>query len=379
MISKKTFILTILQSSNIYSTIKQKSSVTFYYPFLLTLLYVMVIPVFAETVKQGQYLGAKTSETPDWFKNSFLEFEEDVNEAAEQHKRVMIYFHQEGCPYCAKLVDENFTNPQIESYVRQNFDGISINMWGDREIISIGGRSYTEKTFAEALKVQYTPTILFLNEQGKVILRLNGYYSPEKFKQALHYVAQKQESQMSFNDYLLADQVANSTPLISEDFFLDQSNLSLILKNSDKPLAIYFESSVCSDCEVMHSKILKDAPTRQLVNKMNNIQLNISSDDLLISPDGKKMSQREFARQLNIIYTPTVVILDQQGKEVHRMDGFLKTFHFQSSLAYVLEEAYLTQPGFQRYISDRGEKLRELGYDTDIWSYKSAYPAELSK
>jgi len=50
--------------------------------------------------------------------------------------------------------------------------------------------------------------------------------------------------------------------------------------------------------------------------------------------------------------------------------------HFQSSLAYVLEQGYRTQPSFQRYISARGEKLREQGYDTDIWGYDSAFPAE---
>ena len=43
-------------------------------------------------------LGAKTAETPHWFKESFLEFEEDVAEAAADGKRVMIFFHQEGAP-----------------------------------------------------------------------------------------------------------------------------------------------------------------------------------------------------------------------------------------------------------------------------------------
>ena len=346
---------------------------------LLSLLTFAVFPVFAESLKQGEYLGAKTSETPHWFKDSFLEFEEDVADAAEQNKRVMIYFHQEGCPYCAKLVDENFTNPEIESYVRKNFDGITINMWGDREIVSVAGKSFTEKTFAEALKVQYTPTLLFLNEQGRVALRLNGYYPPDKFRLALQYVAEKQEAKLSFNEFLLEQQPVKAGLLIAEDFFLSNTDLALLAGKADKPLAIYFESTDCVECTTLHKRVLTDPATRQLVNKMNNVQLDIHSESLLKTVDGQKISQKDYAKQLNIAYTPAVVLFDKQGKEVHRMEGLLKTFHFQSSLDYVLEKAYLTQPSFQRYISSRGERLRALGFDTDIWGYESSYPADLTK
>jgi len=343
---------------------------------LVIMLSLSFSPIYAETVKEGAYLGAKTSETPHWFKDSFLEFEQDVAEAAEQNKRVMIYFHQEGCPYCAKLVDENFTKPEIESYVRKNFDGITINMWGDREIVSVGGQNFTEKLFSEALKVQYTPTLLFLNEKGQVALRLNGYYPPKKFRLALQYVAEKQEARLSFNEYILSRQPVKAGKLISEDFFQVSSNLVSLVGKEDKPLAIYFEETDCVECTTLHERVLTDPATRHLVKKMNNVQLDINSETLITTVDGQSISQKEYARKLNITYTPTVVLFDKSGKEVHRMDGFLKTFHFQSSLDYALEKAYLTQPNFQRYLSSRGEKLRALGYDTDIWGYESSYPAE---
>ncbi|MEW8385293.1 MAG: thioredoxin, partial [Candidatus Thiodiazotropha taylori] len=34
---------------------------------------------------------------PSWFKNSFLDLGEDIEEAAEEGKRVILYFHQDGC------------------------------------------------------------------------------------------------------------------------------------------------------------------------------------------------------------------------------------------------------------------------------------------
>ena len=66
-----------------------------------------------------------------------------------------------------------------------------------------------------------------------------------------------------------------------------------------------------------------------------------------------------------------ILELDREGQEVMRIGAFMKTFHFQSVYAYVLEQAYLEQPSFQRYIEARADHIREAGFDTDIWGYES--------
>jgi len=48
-------------------------------------------PAAASEAKLGNFYGAIQSEKPDWFKDSFLEFEEDVAEAASAGRRVMLY------------------------------------------------------------------------------------------------------------------------------------------------------------------------------------------------------------------------------------------------------------------------------------------------
>ncbi len=330
--------------------------------------------VSADEQHSGAFLGSRTAEKPAWFKESFLEFEEDVAEAAEQGKRVMLYFHQDGCPYCARLVEENFTDAELKSYIQQHFDAISLNMWGDREVVTVGGKLFTEKTLASALKVQFTPTLLFLNEQGKVILRLNGYQAPAKLRKALNYVAQKQENQQGFTQYMLKGTANSDQQMVKDDFFIDDTDLQAVVKRSNKPLALYFESASCEDCKTLHEKVLIDEPTRALIKEMDNILLDVNSPALITTPNGQKISHREFAEKLKINYTPSIVLLDDQGIEVHRMEGFFKTFHFQSSLDYVLGGGYKSQPSFQRYISERAEKIRELGYDVDIWGYKSLHP-----
>jgi thioredoxin-related protein len=335
------------------------------------MLFLLLIPLQTGFASEGKFYGAIPSEKPDWFKESFLEFEEDVAEAAAAGRRVMLYFHQDGCPYCARLVEENFTDPELKAFIIENFDGITLNMWGDRPVVSVAGQEFTEKSFAAALQVQYTPTLIFLDENGKVALRLNGYYPPQDFRAALDYVARKLEHKLSFSQYRLDVLASGGGKLIDEDFYLEQRNLEKIIAASSKPLAVYFESPDCVECATMHTRILSDKATRKLVQQADNIQLNIASAQQITTPAGKQTSVKQWARELGIAYTPSVVFFDDAGKEVMRISAFLKTFHFQSVYAYVLDKAYLEEPEFQRYISARADHIREAGFDTDIWGYDS--------
>ena len=341
---------------------------------LVLMLLLLSIPIqagLANEAPAGKFFGARSTEKPPWFKESFLEFEDDVAAASAANRRVMLYFHQDGCPYCARLVEENFADPQLKSYIVDHFDGISLNLWGDREVVSVGGQDFTEKTFAAALKVQYTPTLVFLDEKGQVVLRLNGYYPPTDFRAALTYVAQKLETRKSFAEYRLDSLKDTGGELRGEDFFLADTDLKQVRQNSGGPLVVYFESADCVECETMHNRILGDAATRKLVQQASNVQFDIASQQQLTTPTGKQTTAMQWARELGIAYTPSLVFFDTTGKEVMRIDAFLKTFHFQSVYAYVLEQAYIETPEFQRYISARADHIREAGFDTDIWGYES--------
>ena len=321
--------------------------------------------------EKGRFLGAEKSEPPAWFRQSFLDLDEDVREAAANHRRVMLYFHQDNCPYCSLLVKENFTRPDIVAAMQKNLESIALNMWGDREVIATDGKHYTEKSLATALKVDYTPTLIFLDEQGKVVLRLNGYYPPERFRLALDYVSAHKEKELGFRAYLATRQAAAKTTdgLHPEPFFLPPPYA--LARNriaASRPLAVFFEQADCTDCARLHEQILADPTTRVLVEQFETVQLDVAADTPVITPGGQRTTASAWARDLDLGYAPSIVFFDRQGREVMRIDAFLKTFHVQSVFDYVLQEAYLTEPSFQRFLSTRAEHLREQGIDVDIWS-----------
>ena len=323
----------------------------------------------ASEKKRGAYQGAIATEYPAWFKDSFLNLSDDIAEARTHNKRVMLMFTQDNCPYCNALVERNLAQKDIEQGLRERFDVIALNVWGDREVIGLDGARHTEKGYASLLKVQFTPTLLFFDEAGQVILRLNGYLPPERFKTAIEYVAQRKEKSISYRDYIAANTPpASGGELFKEDFFKPAPyRLTRKPGTSSRPLAVFFEQKDCPSCAELHQKVLSDPDTRAILKKLEVIQLDMWSKTPLINPQGKRLTVREWAKALDVKYAPTIVLFDERGREIIRSEAFFKTFHTQGIFAYLAEGGYKTEPDFQRYLSARAEKLREQGKDVDIW------------
>ena len=321
-----------------------------------------------EASLEAGFVNPGYEEKPDWFKNSFLDLGEDVAEARAANKRVMLYFYQDGCPYCAKLLRVNFSTKPIVDKTRRHFDVIAINMWGDREVTDLDGELLTEKRFAEKWKVMFTPTILILDPEGRVALRINGYYPPDKFEAALDYTSQGLEKRLAFAEYYAQKNPVKATGKLHDEPWIRKPPYDLSrLIQAEKPLLILFEQEVCRTCDEYHQDIYQRPETRKLLDRFTVVRLDIWSDMPLIDPQGRKTTARKLAKALNVKFTPTHLFLDAQGREVFRTEAYLRAFHLQSSLDYVASGAYRKQPNFQRYIAARADRLEAQGVHVDLW------------
>lgn len=340
------------------------------------LIGILVLGVWTTAVVQAKTegeLGAGMvnpgyEEQPKWFKSSFLDLREDVAEAAEEGRRVILFFYQDGCPYCAKLLQENFGQKHISDKTQAHFDVISINMWGDREVTDMQGNAITEKNLAVNRKVMFTPTLMFLDEEGKDVLRINGYYAPHKFEHALDYVSGRKENTLAFGEYLAAQkpEPGSGKLHIEPEYLRPPYQLNSILRLSDKPMMVLFEQKQCKACDELHEDILQRPESKELSDQFQVVLFDTWSNTPVVTPDGKKESVKDWAKRMNINYTPSMVFFDTQGNEVFRAEGYLKSFHVQSVMAYVASGAYKTEPEFQRYIEGRAEAMREQGLEVDL-------------
>jgi thioredoxin-related protein len=338
--------------------------------FMLAAVMVMIMsPAIAEEAPAAALDSGLVNpgyvEKPDWFANSFLDIREDLGEAASAGKRVLLYFYQDGCPYCKKLLDTNFALQETETKTRKHYDVVAINMWGDREVTGFDGEETSEKEFAKSLRVMFTPTLLFLNEQGKVTLRVNGYYAPHKFNAALDYGIQHNGSAPTFREYFAALSPAAASGVLHRDPAYLAADSALAVRNG-RPLLVLFEQKDCAPCDELHLDILKRPASREQLDRFDVILLDMWSQDPVRRPDGKTTSIAQWARDLNVQYAPSLVFFDGQGAEVFRTEAYLKSFHVQSSMDYVASGAYLEQPSFQRFIAARAAALEAQGVHVDI-------------
>jgi len=277
---------------------------------------------------------ARAQEVPEWFAESFLDIREDAAEAAKDGKRLMLYFMQDGCPYCKQLVSVNWRAPHIVEKTRRHFMPVAINIWGDREVTAADGRRMPEKRFAAALKVQFTPTLVFFDEKGAVAHRINGYLPPEEFYAAL-------DSAIGKPAVAAADAAGK---------FID------LRRKSGKPLAVLLLSPNCDACEELEQHL-----------KNPDVRAQLARFELLRSTSPVSLMTSKGRQSLSSAYVPALVLFSGET-EVFRTEAYLRPFHLAGALEYVSSGSYTREPSFQRFLQARAERLRSRGQQVDLWN-----------
>ncbi|HYN12842.1 MAG TPA: thioredoxin fold domain-containing protein [Burkholderiales bacterium] len=296
-------------------------------------------------------------ELPAWFTESLLHLPDDVAEAARGGKRVMLYFGQDGCPYCKQLMEVNLRQRAIADKLRRNFVALALNIWGDREVTWTDGKPMSEKQLAAMLKVQYTPTLLFLDPSGGVALRVNGYYPPHRFEAVLDQLLGVPASEVK--------EAANAN-LNPQSFFLKSADLRR--KSGGKPLAVLFETPHCAACDELHAVAFKRQEVLDQLAKFDVARFALNDPVEILPLGGKPTSAAAWARSLEVGYVPTLVFFDPRGREVLRMEAYFRPFHVAGALEYVSSGAYRREPSFQRFLQGRAERLRSRGETVDLWN-----------
>ena len=101
----------------------------------------------------------------DWMRDTFKDLAEDLEEATAEGKRLMVMIEQRGCIYCKKMHEEVLVKPEIESYIKENYFVVQINMFGDVEVTDFDGTALAEKDMVKRWGALFTPNIYFFPEE----------------------------------------------------------------------------------------------------------------------------------------------------------------------------------------------------------------------
>lgn len=103
---------------------------------------------------------------------------------------LVVFFEQGNCHACDVL----HTDPLSRKQIRRRFAGfesVQLDMWSDTPVITPQGKATTARKWAEDLGIFYAPSILFFDEYGREIVRLESVVQFFRLRNVLNYVMSK--------------------------------------------------------------------------------------------------------------------------------------------------------------------------------------------
>jgi len=327
---------------------------------IIAISFILTSYVNSAETSSGIVTGGNIYELPHWFKSSFLDFGDEIEDAKEQGKHVMAFMHLDECPYCARMLKESFLEGQSQTFMEANFDVIGLNVRGDLEVTWIDGNNYTERELTEHLRAVATPTIIFLDLDGNKVLQLNGYRDPQSFLHALEYVQSKRYVEESYSDYL--------SRLEKTDIYDFRSHAMLqtvtYLKNYSEPLLVLFEDKQCVECDRYHEKTLNHPDVLAAMEGFLFVRFDADSSQKLVTLDGRVTTASKWAKELDVTFRPALVFFNS-GEEKFRTDGIYYHHHLSEALIYI-KEGYRSFENIDDFKAAHREALLKAGKNVDF-------------
>ena len=138
-----------------------------------------------------------------FFDSKLGNFQEEMNEAKKQGKQgILLFFEMDDCPWCARMKSTIMNQSEVQDFYHQHFLIFPIDTAGDTAMIDFKGRETLEKTYALENRVRATPTILFFDLSGNLLVRHTGpSKDKEEFLLLAQYVIEGGYKEKSFSRY----------------------------------------------------------------------------------------------------------------------------------------------------------------------------------
>lgn len=129
-------------------------------------------------------------------------FNEAIELAAEQKKKVLVDIYAAWCPWCRRLQREVYVEESVQRRLEDDF--IVTRLDGENQVDSVRFREFTltQSELALGFGTQGYPNTVFLDSDGQYITRLPGFVDAAEFTKVLAYVGSDAFKELSYPEYL---------------------------------------------------------------------------------------------------------------------------------------------------------------------------------
>jgi len=113
----------------------------------------------------------------------------DRRTQASKHP-LLVLFEQPQCHNCERFHNDILSDSIIYKHLKK-MDVVQLNMWEDIPVQTPTGEKLSTKAWAKKLGIFFTPSLLFFDEQGQEIIRIDSVIKRIRFNQILKFVLEK--------------------------------------------------------------------------------------------------------------------------------------------------------------------------------------------
>ncbi len=250
-----------------------------------------------------------------FFVQSFGDLPEELAEARQSGKLgLLLFFEQEGCPYCERMLRTVLNQPEVQDWYRARFVPIAIDINGSVELTDVDGVTLPSKVIAEHRRVTTTPVISFIDLQGsEVYRRVSAVNSVDEFLLMGRYVAEGHYQDTSWRDFsgreMQTDEPEDEIPEV-QDFREEAAQLA----PEGRMLLLAVTRQGCAYCARLRREVL--SPMLRSGDYRGRVvirQMMMEPDTPVIDFAGKLTSTAQLASAYGVTIAPTVLLLDEYG------------------------------------------------------------------
>lgn len=280
----------------------------------------VAVAVFASAAVAAPSEAASETRDPRefFFSQTFGDLPDELAEARQVGKKgLLLFFEQEGCPYCERMMKTILNQPSVQDWYRERFVSIAVDINGDVELRDVDGVTLPSKVFAEHRLVKTTPTLLFLDLSGaEVYRRVTMASGPDEFMLMGQYVADRRYVDTAWRDYAAEhpDVVDSSTvPQV-----LDLREEGAAAKSGGVALLLAVTREGCSYCAKLRREVLSPMIRGgEYAQKVRIREMMMEPDRAVRDFSGRVTTTADVAARYSIRITPTVLLLDSVGQPLH--------------------------------------------------------------
>ena len=131
---------------------------------------------------------------------SWNDFNSAVNATDNSGKTLFLFFEAEWCGFCKQMRSEIFPLDSVRDKVGEGFIPVAIDIESDEKIV-YQDKEMSQKSFSHQMRIDATPTIMFMSREGEVIGRYRGFADENEFTLLLDYIRGGDVENLDFAEY----------------------------------------------------------------------------------------------------------------------------------------------------------------------------------